>query len=106
FLQIVRAADSPKVLSPNTAQALRNLMAAGILSLADGNTLLRALELYQDIAHILRLCTEGGFEPATSPKDLTGLLLTTTGEPDIERLEARLRESYAATAHLFATLVA
>ncbi|MFZ0572384.1 MAG: bifunctional [glutamine synthetase] adenylyltransferase/[glutamine synthetase]-adenylyl-L-tyrosine phosphorylase [Rhodomicrobium sp.] len=106
FLQIVRAADSPKVLSPNTAQALRNLMAAGILSLADGNTLLRALELYQDIAHILRLCTEGGFEPATAPKDLIGLILQTTGEPDIERLEARLRESYAATAHLFATLVA
>ncbi len=106
FMQIVHAADEPGVLSPNTAQALRNLMAAGILSLADGNTLLRALELYQDAAHILRLCTEGGFEPAAAPKDLTALLLETTGEPDIERLEARLREAYAATAQLFATLVA
>jgi len=105
FLQIVHAADEPGVLSPNTAQALANLMQAGILSLADGNALLRSLELYRDIEHILRLCTEGGFDPKTAPKDLVGLLLQTTGEPDIERLEARLREAYAGTAQLFAELV-
>ena len=105
FLQIVHAASEPAILSPNTAQALRNLIEAGLLAPADGNALLRAVERYQDIAHILRLCTEGGFDPKTAPKDLTGLLLQTTGEPDIARLEARLREAYAGTARLFATLV-
>lgn len=105
FLQIVHAADVPGVLSTNTAQALKNLMQAGVLSLADGNTLLRAAGLYQDISHIVRLCAESGFDPKTAPKDLTGLLLQTVGEADIARLEARLNEAYAATAQLFAELV-
>ena len=106
FLQIVHAADKPKVLSTNTTQALQNLIHAGILSRADGNALLRAVELYQDVAQILRLCTEDEFDPKTAPKDLIGLLLQMTGEPEIGRLEARLQETYAATARLFAGLVA
>ncbi len=105
FLQIVHAAQEPAVLSPNTVQALANLIEAGLLAPSDGNALARAVELYRDIAHILRLCTEGGFDPKTAPKDLTGLLLQTTGEPDIERLEARLREAYAGTARAFDALV-
>ena len=106
FLQIVHAADEPAVLSPNTSQALRNLMQAGVLSRADGNTLLGAVELYQDVAHILRLCTESGYDPKTAPKDLTRLLLQITGEPETGRLEARLQDTYASTAQLFAGLVA
>ena len=106
FLQIVHAADEPSILSTNTAQALNNLVQAGVLRPADGSTLLSAAELYHSIAHILRLCTEGEYAPATAPKDLTGLLLQATGEPDIARLEARLREAYADTAQLFAALVA
>jgi glutamate-ammonia-ligase adenylyltransferase len=106
FLQIVHAARKPEILSPNTAQALQNLVAAGILEPVDGDALLRAAELYQGIAHMLRLCTEGGFDPKAAPKDLIGLLLQTTGEPDIARLESRLRDAYASTARLFDTLVA
>jgi [glutamine synthetase] adenylyltransferase / [glutamine synthetase]-adenylyl-L-tyrosine phosphorylase len=106
FLQIMHAADEPRILSTNTSQALRNLIEAGILSRVDGNALLNSVELYQDVAHILRLCTEGAFDPKTAPKDLIGLLLQTTGEPDIGRLEARLRDTYAGTAQLFTELVA
>jgi [glutamine synthetase] adenylyltransferase / [glutamine synthetase]-adenylyl-L-tyrosine phosphorylase len=105
FLQIVHAARKPEVLSPNTAQALRKLIEAGILRRADGEALLDAVALYQSIAHILQLCTEGGLDPKTAPKDLIGLLLQTTGDPDIPRLEARLRAAYASTAQLFDTLV-
>jgi glutamate-ammonia-ligase adenylyltransferase len=105
FLQIVHASRNPEVLSPNTAQALGNLIEAGILRPADGEALLQAVALYQGIAHILQLCTEGGFDPKAAPKDLIGLLLQTTGEPDIARLEARLREAYASTARLFDALV-
>ena len=105
FLQIVHAADEPAVLSTNTSQAFKNLIGAGFLSREDGNTLLSAVELYQDVAQILRLCTEGGFDPKTAPSDLTGLLLETTGEPDTSRLEARLCDTYAAISQLFAQLV-
>jgi [glutamine synthetase] adenylyltransferase / [glutamine synthetase]-adenylyl-L-tyrosine phosphorylase len=106
FLQIVHAANEPAILSQNTAEAVRNLMVAGILASADGHALLRAAELYQSIAHILRLCTEGRFEPGAAPRDLIDLLLKTTGEPDIARLEARLKETYAGVARVFAALVA
>jgi [glutamine synthetase] adenylyltransferase / [glutamine synthetase]-adenylyl-L-tyrosine phosphorylase len=105
FLQIVHAAEEPAGLSQNTEQALRNLIGAGLLTGGDGDTLLRATDLYRDIAHILRLCTDGRFDPAAAPRDLIDLLLETTGEPDIARLEARLSETYSEVAHLFATLV-
>src|SRR5258706_4961509 len=104
FLQIAHAAEDPSVLSQNTGQALRNLTAAGVLNAADGDKLIRAAELYQDIAHILRLCTDGRFNPATAPQDLIDLLLQTTGEPDIARLEARLSETYSAVAALAALI--
>ncbi len=106
FLQIVNAAEHPGILDQNTANALRNLMAAGLLSAADGDALLRAAALYQDIGQIIRLCTEGRFDPETAPRDLIGLLLHTTGEPDLARLESRLRETYAEVAGLFVKLVA
>jgi glutamate-ammonia-ligase adenylyltransferase len=104
FLQIAHAAEDPSVLSQNTGRALRNLTAAGVLNAADGDTLIRAAELYQDIAHILRLCTDGRFNPATAPRDLIDLLLQTTGEPDLARLEARLSETYSAVAALAALI--
>jgi len=105
FLQIVHAAEDPGILDQNTANALRKLIAAGFLSSPDGDTLLKAFALYQDISQILRLCTEGGFDPEDAPRDLIDLLLHTTGEPDLILLEARLRETYAEVARLFSKLV-
>ena len=105
FLQIVHAAQNPSILDQNSANALRKLIAAGFLNSADGDTLLKASTLYQDISQILRLCTEGGFDPKEAPRDLIDLLLHTTGEPDLSRLEARLRETYAEVAHLFSKLI-
>jgi glutamate-ammonia-ligase adenylyltransferase len=105
FLQIVHAADNPGILDQNTAHALQKLIAADFLSAPDGNALLRAAALYQDISQILRLCTEGSFDPSDAPRDLVSLLLHTTGEPDLSRLEARLCETYEEVACLFSKLV-
>ncbi len=102
FLQIVHAAENPAILDQNTANALGNLARAGFLSAQDGDALLRAAELYQGIGQILRLCAEGAFDPGAAPRDLVDLLLHVTGEPDLARLEARLRASYAEVAELFA----
>ena len=105
FLQIVHAAENPGILDQNTANALRKMIAAGFLSSTDGDTLLKASALYQDISQILRLCTEDGFDPRDAPRDLIHLLLHTTGEPDLNRLEARLHETYAEVACLFSKLI-
>ena len=105
FLQIAHAAENAGVLDQNTANALQKLIAAGFLSAADGDALLKASGLYQDVSQIIRLCTEGGFDPKEAPHDLIDLLLHTTGEPELGRLEARLRETYAEVARLFSKLV-
>ena len=105
FLQIVHAANNPGILDQNTANALSKLTAAGFLHAPDGDMLLKAFALYQDISQILRLCTEGGFDPKDAPRDLVALLLHATGEPDLERLEARLRETYSEVARLFSKLI-
>jgi glutamate-ammonia-ligase adenylyltransferase len=75
------------------------------LSPHQGEVLLCAAELYQNIAHILRLCTEGCFDPAAAPRDMLDLLFTVTGEPDLARLEARLRDTYVEVAGLFSALI-
>ncbi|HWJ18799.1 MAG TPA: hypothetical protein VNR65_08740, partial [Geobacterales bacterium] len=105
FLQIVHAAENPGILDQNTANALQRLIAAGFLSAPDGDALLKASALYQNISQIVRLCTEGSFDPRDAPRDLVDLLLHTTGEPDLSRLEARLCETYAEVACLFLKLV-
>ncbi len=97
--------DNPGILDQNTANALSKLTAAGFLHAPDGDMLLKAFALYQDISQILRLCTEGGFDPKDAPRDLVALLLHATGEPDLERLEARLRETYSEVARLFSKLI-
>ena len=63
FLQIVHAAEDPGILDQNTANALQRLIAAGFLNAPDGDALLKASALYQDISQIVRLCTEGSFDP-------------------------------------------
>ncbi len=105
FLQIAHAASEPSILDQNTIGALTKLAAAGVLSADDGAALIGAAGLYQDIGQILRLCTDGVFDPAAAPRDLIDLLLHATGEPDLSRLEARLREAYAEVARLFAKLI-
>jgi glutamate-ammonia-ligase adenylyltransferase len=106
FLQIVHAADEPAILSQNTAQALRNLTDAGFLKPGDGKALVDAAELYQAVAHILRLCTEGVFQAQSAPRDLIELLLNVTGTESLPALEAHLKATYASTAGLFQEYVA
>jgi len=105
FLQVVHAASVPDILDQNTEAALKKLVAAGLLDAENGGRLISAAELYNTVSQILRLCTEGAFDPATAPHDLIDVLLHVTGEPDLARLEARLRDSYAEVAGLFPKLV-
>jgi glutamate-ammonia-ligase adenylyltransferase len=105
FLQVVHAAGNPAILDQNTVGALRKLAAAGFLPAPGANALIGAALLYQDIGQIVRLCTDGVFDPAAAPHDLIDLLLHATGEPDLARLEARLRDNYAEVSALFAKLI-
>ncbi len=116
YLQLIHAAAHPEVLSQNTLQSLRNLACVNLaalhdtssaefqtsLSSHDTDALISAAELYQTIAKVLRLCTDGRFNPASAAPGLIALLLEITGEPDLSRLEARLAENYALISKIFA----
>jgi glutamate-ammonia-ligase adenylyltransferase len=105
YLQLVGASRAPEVLDQNTAAAFRKLAAAGLLSPAHADVLLRALTLYHNLSQVLRLCLEGPFVPAQAPDGLKALLAEAGGAPDFARLEAHLRETLAEAAGLFDALI-
>jgi glutamate-ammonia-ligase adenylyltransferase len=52
-----------------------------------------ALALYQSFTQITRLCIDGGFDPGEAPARLTEIVLATADLPDIDVLEAHLRNT-------------
>jgi [glutamine synthetase] adenylyltransferase / [glutamine synthetase]-adenylyl-L-tyrosine phosphorylase len=105
YLQLIHAHDHPEVLHQNTAQALRQLAAAGLVPAADAETLASAAQLVNNLTQILRLCLDGPFDPAQAPDGLK-TLLTRAGEmPDFAHLEASLRQALADVTALFDRLV-
>ena len=54
-----------------------------------------AYALYQALTQMIRLCLNGPFEKEDSPPGLVDLLLAATDLPDIEVLEAHLKETAA-----------
>ena len=65
YLQLKYAHEFPEVLSPNTHEALKNLVEHKLLSGKDGEILICALELWQGIQGLFRLAME-----ENTPKNL------------------------------------
>jgi glutamate-ammonia-ligase adenylyltransferase len=105
YLQLVHAADHPRVLSTNTLAALSALAGKGLLPAEAAETLLPAARLYHSLTHILRLCFDGPFAPDKAPDGLRRLLARAGEAPDFIRLEADLAARQAAVAGLFDELV-
>ena len=97
YLQLI----NPAIVNANTAAALNTAAAANLVPRAEAQTLLQALGLYQRLTHLLRLCIEGRFDPATAPAHLLSTLSQTAGQPDISATEALLTETQAQVASLF-----
>ncbi len=92
-LQLIHAAERPEVLNVTTLSALEKLSEAGCLDPADAEKLLPAGRLFHDLTQILRICTEGPFEPASSPLGLRQLLTRASNESTFEGLEDRLTQA-------------
>jgi glutamate-ammonia-ligase adenylyltransferase len=105
YLQIAYGADAPDILSQNTVTALRNLKAAGILEGGPAERLIGAAHLYQGVMQVLRLCTDGRFNPATASAGLKDLLARTANMPDFSHLEYEIRESYNEVAGLLDRII-
>ena len=105
YLQLIHAHAHPEVLDQNTLGAFQKLAAAGVLPMADAEELIAAVRLIHDLTQVLRLCLEGGFDPATAPSGLKSLLARAGNAPTFAQLEANLKETLGRVHALFETLV-
>jgi glutamate-ammonia-ligase adenylyltransferase len=66
-----------------------------VLAVEDAEVLRPAVQLYQDVTQILRLCLPGPFDPKTAGPGLLRLLARAADVPDFATLEATLIETQA-----------
>ncbi|HWK38017.1 MAG TPA: bifunctional [glutamine synthetase] adenylyltransferase/[glutamine synthetase]-adenylyl-L-tyrosine phosphorylase [Hyphomicrobium sp.] len=105
YLQLVHVAAHPGAHDQNTIEAYRKLRDARVLSAEHAELLISATRLLHDLTQILRLCLEGGFDPATAPAGLKGLLAAVGEARDFAELEERLRSHQQQVAELFEILI-
>lgn len=105
FLQLKHGHDHPGVLRQNTLHCLQELARVGLLEPAAADVLIPAGRLYQSLSQVLRLCLDGPFDPKKAPDGLKILLARAGEAPDVDRLEAQLRETQEAVLFLFGEVV-
>uniref|UniRef100_UPI001EFD1994 bifunctional [glutamine synthetase] adenylyltransferase/[glutamine synthetase]-adenylyl-L-tyrosine phosphorylase n=1 Tax=Paramagnetospirillum kuznetsovii TaxID=2053833 RepID=UPI001EFD1994 len=106
YLQLAHAADHPTILSPNTAQALENACACGVLDRSDRAALIEALRLWLAIQTVLRQTIAGAFDEATAPRGLKDVLVRAAGLTDFKTLTDRMDDCAKDAHDVFTRLVA
>ncbi len=105
YLLLIHAHAHPDILASNTQEAISRLAARGLLPQKAALPMIEAVYLYASITQILRLCLNGPFDPETAPEGLKLLLLRAAQAPDLNVLEAQLRDSQAAIYELFREII-
>jgi [glutamine synthetase] adenylyltransferase / [glutamine synthetase]-adenylyl-L-tyrosine phosphorylase len=93
YLQLVHAHRLPDILDTSTARVLDKAWKFRVLPVADAEILRPAVQLYQDLTQILRLCLPGPFDPKTAGAGLLRLVCRAADVPDFATLEATLVET-------------
>ncbi|MGI9406788.1 MAG: bifunctional [glutamine synthetase] adenylyltransferase/[glutamine synthetase]-adenylyl-L-tyrosine phosphorylase [Hyphomicrobiaceae bacterium] len=105
FLQLVHAHAHPDILERNTVRAIAALGDAGLLSAGHASRLRDAAALQNALTQVLRLCVDGSFEQEGAPDGLKALLAQAAGEPDFDRVDARLLEAQQAVQAIFDEII-
>lgn len=105
YLQLIHAHADKSVLDTNTARALTALAHNGCLSSEDGAVLTGAACLLTNLTGLLRLMSDGPFDPVTAPSGLKDQLSRAGQTPSFSALEALLKETQAAVHAAFIRLV-
>jgi glutamate-ammonia-ligase adenylyltransferase len=93
YLQLVHANRLPGILDTSTARALDKALALRVLAVEDAEVLRPAVQFYQDLTQILRICLPGPFVPKTAGAGLLRLLARAADVPDFATLDATLIET-------------
>ncbi len=105
YLQLVHAAAHPEILDPSTARVLERAARLGLLSPEDSEVLRPAVQLYQNLSQILRLCLSGAFDPKKTDPGLLRLLARAADVPDFPTLDAYVIETQARVRKRFKILL-
>ena len=105
YLQLVHAAAHPEILDPSTARVLERAARLGLLSAEDSEVLRPAVQLYQNLSQILRLCLSGPFDPKKTDPGLLRLLARAADVPDFATLDAYVIETQARVRKRFEMLL-
>jgi [glutamine synthetase] adenylyltransferase / [glutamine synthetase]-adenylyl-L-tyrosine phosphorylase len=95
YLMLRHAHAQPCVIRPATADALRSLCAAGVLSPQNFETLADALSLFSQLMQVTRAACGSGTLPESMSSALASDLPAMLGEGSLAAVEARLRRSQA-----------
>ncbi|MGH6663588.1 MAG: bifunctional [glutamine synthetase] adenylyltransferase/[glutamine synthetase]-adenylyl-L-tyrosine phosphorylase, partial [Pseudolabrys sp.] len=95
YLQLVHAHNMPDILDTSTARVLDKAWTLRLLPVEEAEVLRPAVQLYQDLTQILRLCLAGPFDAKTAGAGLLRLLARAAGVPDFRTLDATLIETQA-----------
>jgi len=105
YLQLIHAHRLPNILDTSTARVLDKAWALRVLPVEDAEILRPAVQLYQDLTQILRLCLPRPFDPATAAPGLISLLARAADVPDFATLDAFLGETQAKVRECFKRII-
>jgi glutamate-ammonia-ligase adenylyltransferase len=105
YLQLVHAERVPEILDTSTARVLDKAWGLRVLAIEDAEVLRPAVQLYQDLTQILRLCLPGPFDVKTAGAGLLRLLARAADVPDFATLDATLIETQAKVRESFVRIL-
>jgi glutamate-ammonia-ligase adenylyltransferase len=105
-LQLIHAAENPRILSPNTGEALAQIADAEFISPMDGGLLAGAWRRWSDLQQMLRICVEDEFDPAIASPALKRKLAEAGRAKSFEALEEDICAAQSGVRGIFVKLVA
>lgn len=101
YLQLVHGAAHEDLLAAETRNVLEKATSLGLIDANTGETLLQAFDLQHDLIQVIRICVTGVLKPETATEGLKRRLAESGQAPNLDVLEAGLRESQAAVLAAF-----
>ena len=105
YLALRHGADHPDLLAVETAQTLANAGRLGLVPAGVAERLVEAHRLYSTVMQMMRLTTEGAFDPAKAATGVLRRIAAAADCPDFPRLERQLLEVRSSVRALFRQLL-
>jgi glutamate-ammonia-ligase adenylyltransferase len=106
YLQLRHAHEHPDILSPTTRDVFKNLGKAGILETEEAEFLANAGSFWLALQAMLRLTTEGPFDPQSASRDLQHMLAHAGKCDDFAGLQTKMEDTAALTMDIYDRIVA